>query len=108
MPTFTYHVKIRVDLQQFSSGEELRKAWRAEAEAAVQAVNQGAFQLWKDAAEPVIYAIVNIEADNAAQAGWNLYNAALSLPMGANRQFVVEEARLVVPYQEWADTLANA
>lgn len=108
MPTFTYHLKVRVDLQQFSSGEELLKAWKAEAEVAMQSVTEGSEQLWKDAAEPVMYAIVNIEADNAAQASWHLYNTALSLPMGALHQFVIEEAKLVVPYQEWANTLGNA
>ena len=108
MPTFTYHTKARIDLQRFSSGEGLLKAWRAEAEAALPGISAGAFQLWKDAAEPVIYGIINVEADNAAQAGWKLYTGLLALPMGAAGQFVVEEMRPVVPYQEWADALANA
>ncbi len=108
MATFTYFAKVRVDLQKFSSGEELLKGWQTEAQAAQEAIQGGAFQLWKDAAEPVVYAIINIEADNAAQAGLNLYNAALSLPFGKAGQFVIEEVRSVVSYQDWADTLANA
>ena len=108
MPTFTYHAKIRVDLQKFSSGDELLKGWLAEAEAAQKGIKSGAFQIWKDAAEPVVYSIINIEADNAAQASLNLYKAALSLPFGKAGQFVIEEITPVIPYQEWADTLSNA
>lgn len=57
MPIFTYHAKIRVDLQKFSSGEDLLKAWQAEAQVAMQGISAGVFQLWKDTAEPVVYAI---------------------------------------------------
>ncbi len=107
MPKFTYHAKVRIDLQKFSSGEQLLKVWRLEAQAAMKGVNAGALQLWKDAAEPVVYSIANIEADNVAQASWKLYNALLSVPMGAAGQFTIEDLRLVVPFQDWADTLAN-
>ena len=108
MPTFAYLTKFRIDLQKFSSGQELLMAWQAEAQAALEGIDAGTFQLWKDAAEPVVYAIINIEADNTAQAAWKLYEGALSLPMGAAGQFSLEEAKAVVPYRDWADTLVNA
>ena len=108
MPTFTYLTRFRIDLQKFSSGEELLKSWQAEAQAALQGISDGTFQLWKDAAEPVVYGVITIEADNMAEASWNLYNGALALPMGARGEFILEEAKAVVPYRQWADTLANA
>ena len=75
MATFTFFYKIRVDLQKFSSGQEILDKWHQEAQAATEAINAGAVQVWKDAADAVVYVILTVEADNPAQA----YGNALSI-----------------------------
>jgi hypothetical protein len=106
MATFTFFYKLRVDLQKFSSGQALLEKWHQEAQAAMQAINAGAVQVWKDTADTVVYAILNIEADNPAQAHGNVLNILGSLPMGVSGEIIIEEARSVMPYQQWAQYLA--
>ena len=86
MPTFTYLTKFRIDLQKFSSGEELLRSWQAEAQAALQGISDGTFQLWKDAAEPVVYGVITIEADNMAEASWNLLQRRVGPANGGQRR----------------------
>lgn len=107
MATHTFFYKIRVDLQKFSSGQELLDKWHQEAQAAMGAINAGVVQVWKDVADPVVYVIITVEADNAAQAHANVLDIFGSLPMGASGELIIEEARSVMPYQEWAQHLAN-
>ena len=45
MPTFTFYARIRVDLQKFSSGEQLLDKWHLEAQAATEAIKAGAVQI---------------------------------------------------------------
>jgi hypothetical protein len=107
MATFTFFYKLRVDLQKFSSGQELLAKWHQEAQAAMGAINAGAVQVWKDAADTVVYAILTVEADDAAQAHGNVLNIFGSLPMGVSGEIIIEEARSVLPYQQWAQYLAS-
>ena len=107
MATFTFFYKLRVDLQKFSSGQAILDKWHQEAQAAMGAINAGAAQVWKDAADTVVYAILNVEADDPAQAHGNVLNIFGSLPMGVNGEIIIEEARSVMPYQQWAQYLAS-
>ena len=107
MPTFTFFYKIRVDLQKFSSGPQLLNKWHEEAQAASGAIDAGVIQVWKDAADAAVYVIAEVEADNPAQAHGNALEMFGSLPMGAGGELVLEEARSVIPYKEWADYLAR-
>ena len=107
MATFTFFYKFRVDLQKFSSGQQLLEKWHQEAQGAMQAINAGAVQAWKDAADAVVYAILTVEADNPAQAHGNVLHIFGSLPMGASGELIIEEARAVLPYQQWAQYLAG-
>ena len=107
MATSTFFYKLRVDLQKFSSGEQLLDEWTVEAQAAMEAINAGVVQVWKDAADPVVYAVINIEANNQAEAHAAALTMLGSLPMGASGELIVEEARVVFPYQEWAEYLAS-
>ena len=107
MATFAFFYKIRVDLQKFSSGQELLEKWHQEAQAATQAINAGVVQVWKDVADAVVYVILTVEAENPAQAHGNVLNIFGSLPMGASGELIIEEARAVVPYQQWAQYLAG-
>jgi hypothetical protein len=106
MATFTFFYKLRVDLQKFSSGQALLEKWHQEAQSAMQAINAGAAQVWKDTADTVVYVILNMEAENAAQAHGNVLNIFGSLPMGVSGEIIIEEARSVIPYQQWAQYLA--
>jgi hypothetical protein len=103
MPTFTFFYKVRVDLQKFSSGNQLLDKWSEEAKAATGAMDA----IWKDAAEPVVYVINSVDADNQAQAHGKILDMFSSLPMGADGELIIEEGRAVVPYREWADYLAD-
>ena len=107
MATYTYFYKIRVDLQKFSSGQTLLDKWHEEAQAAMGAINAGVVQVWKDIADPVVYVIIKVEADDAAQAHGGVLNIFGSLPMGASGELIIEEARSVIPYSEWAQYLAS-
>ena len=107
MAIYTYFYKIRVDLQKFSSGQALLNKWHQEAQAAMGAINAGVVQVWKDTADAVVYVIIKMEADNAAQAHGEVLNIFGSLPMGASGELIVEEARSVIPYPEWAQYLAS-
>ena len=107
MATFTFFYKIRVDLQKFSSGQELLEKWHQEAQAAMHAISAGAVQVWKDAADTVVYVILTVEAENPAQAHGNVLNIFGSLPMGVSGELIIEEARSVMPYQQWAQYLAG-
>jgi hypothetical protein len=107
MATFTFFYKLRVDLQKFSSGQEILAKWHQEAQAAMGAINAGAVQVWKDAADAVVYAIITVEADDPAQAHGNVLNILGSLPMGVSGELLIEEARSVMPYQQWAQYLAG-
>lgn len=107
MATYTFFYKIRVDLQKFVSGQALLDKWRLEAQAAMGAINAGAVQVWKDTADTVVYVIIKIEADDAAQAHGNVLSIFGSLPMGASGELIIEEARSVMPYAEWAQYLEN-
>jgi hypothetical protein len=107
MATFTFFYKIRVDLQKFSSGQELLDKWHQEAQAAMPAINAGVVQGWKDAADAVVYAILTVEAENQAQAHGNVLNIFGSLPMGASGELIIDEARAVMPYQQWAQYLTE-
>jgi hypothetical protein len=107
MATFTFFYKLRVDLQKFSSGQAMLDKWHQEAQAAMGAINAGAAQVWKDAADTVVYVILNVAADDAAQAHGNVLNIFGSLPMGESGEIIIEEARSVMPYQQWAHYLAS-
>lgn len=107
MASFTFFYKVRVDLQKFSSGKALLDKWHEEAQAASGAIQAGAAQIWKDVAEPVVYAILNIEAENQAHAHANVLETFCSLPMGASGELIIEEARQIMTYTEWADHLAS-
>ena len=107
LPTFTYFYKVRVDMQKFSSGKQLLDKWHQEAQAASGAMEAGIAQIWKDAAEPLVYVILNIEAENQTQAHGSVLEIFASLPMGASGELVIEEGRQVIPYREWAEYLAG-
>jgi hypothetical protein len=105
MATYTFFYKIRVDLQKFSSGHALLDKWHQEAQAAKGAINAGVVQVWKDTADAVVYVIIKMEADDAAQAHGEVLNIFASLPMGASGELIIEEARSVISYLEWAQYL---
>lgn len=107
MATYTYFYKIRVDLQKFSSGQALLDKWHEEAQAAMGAINAGVVQVWKDTADAVVYVIIKMDADDAARAHGEVLNIFTSLPMGASGELIIEEARSVIPYPEWAQYLEN-
>ena len=107
MARFTFFYKVRVDLQKFSSGDELLSKWNLEAQAATGAIDAGIAQIWKDVAEPVVYVINNVEADSPAEAHGKILDLFSSLPMGADGELIIEEGRAVVPYREWGDYLAS-
>ena len=67
----------------------------------------GVVQNWNDAADAPVYVIATVEADNPAQAHGNALENIASLPMGASGELILEEARSVIPYEEWADYLAG-
>lgn len=107
MATFTFFYKVRVDIQKFSSGQELLDKWHQEAQAAMGAINAGAIQVWKDAADTVVYAVLTVEAENQAEAHGNVLNTFGALPMGVSGELIIEEARSVMPYPQWAEYLAG-
>ena len=107
MATFTFFYKLRVDVQKFSSGQELLDKWHQEAQAAMGAINAGAIQVWKDAADTVVYAVLTVEADDQVQAHGNVLTIFGSLPMGASGELIIEEARSVIPYPQWDDYLSS-
>jgi hypothetical protein len=76
--------------------QELLTKWHQEAQAAMGAINAGAVQVWKDAADTVVYAILTVEADDPAQAHGNVLNIFGSLPMGVSGEIIIEEARSVL------------
>jgi hypothetical protein len=107
MASFTFFYKIRVDLQRFSSSQALLDKWNQEAQAAMEAIKAGAAQVWKDTADPVAYLVITVEANDPAQAHGNVLSILGSLPMGASGELIIEEARSVIPYQQWAQYLAE-
>ena len=107
MAAFTFFYKLRVDIQKFSSGSTLLDKWHQEAQAAMQAINAGAVQVWKDTADTVVYAILTVEAESPAEAHANVLNIFGTLPMAVNGEIIIEEARSVMPYSQWAEYLAG-
>ncbi len=107
MPSFTYFYKIRVDLQKFSSGDELFDKWSEEASAALGAVDAGVLQIWKDAADATVYAIITTDGANAVEAHGEALKLLKTVPMGASGELVIDEARSLISYGEWADYLSN-
>ena len=107
MPEFTFFYKVRVDLQKFSSGKQLLDKWNEEAQAATKGIDAGVAQIWKDAAEPVVYVINHVEADDQAQAHGKILEMFNTLPMGADGELIIEEGRAVIPYREWTEYLAG-
>ena len=107
MPKFTFFYNVRVGIQKFSSGQELLSKWNEEAQASIGAIDAGVIQIWKDAADATVYVVVEIEADDAATAHGNHLEMTGSLPMGASGELIIEEARSVIPYKEWAEYLAG-
>jgi hypothetical protein len=107
MAVFTFFYKVRVDLQKFSSSEGLMDQWNKEAQAATAAMDAGAVQIWKDAAEPVVYVVAQVEADDQAQAHGKYLQMLCALPMGADGQLIIEEGHAVIPYRDWAEYLAG-
>ena len=107
MATFTFFYKLRVDIQKFSSGQALLDKWHQEAQAAMGVIHTGAVQVWKDASDTVVYAILTVEAENPAEAHGNVLSVFGTLPMGVSGEIIIEEARSVMPYQDWAAYLAG-
>ena len=107
MPAFTYFYKFRDDLQKFSSGQQPLNKWNEEAKSATAAINAGVIHAWKDAAEAVVYAFVTVEVDNPAQAQGSALEMFGSVPMAESGELIIEAARSVIPYKEWAEYLAG-
>ena len=49
----------------------------------------------------------HVEVDNPAQAHGNALEMFASFPIGASGELIIEEARSVIPYKEWADYLGS-
>ena len=107
MASFTYFFKLRVDLAKSSSGEELLSKWNEEAQAALGAMDAGIVQVWKDAADTTVYAIMTVEGEHAIDAHGTALSIFGTLPMFQSGHLIMEEARSVVPYRDWATYLAN-
>ena len=107
MASFTYFFKLRVDLAKSSSGEELLSKWNEEAQAALGAMDAGIVQVWKDAADTTVYVIMTVEGENAIDAHGTALSIFGTLPMFQSGHLIIEEARSVVPYRDWATYLAN-
>ncbi len=106
MAEFYFALRVRVDINRYQSGPALLDRWLQEAEAAEGAEQAGVIQtLWKDVAEPVVYAVLRIEADTALQAHASVLEAIKGLPMGQDNALVVESASEVRPYAEWRQFL---
>ena len=73
----------------------------------MEAIKAGALQVWKDTADAAVYAILTVEANDPAEAHANVLTIFGSLPMGASGELIIEEARSVIPYQQWAQYLAR-
>jgi len=88
----------------------LLSKWHEETQAALGAKDAGIIQIWKDAADAVIYVIATFEAATAVEAhGTALATFATfgTLPMFQSGHIIIEEARSVLDYREWAAYLAN-
>ena len=107
MALFTFYLKLRFDIQKFSSGEKLLDKWNIGAHAPIDTPGVDIVHAWKDAAEPVAYNFVTVNADNQAEAHGKLLTMIGSLPPGASGELIFEEARAVIPYEEWAEYLAS-
>ena len=107
MASFSYFYKIRIDLSKSSSGEALLSKWHEEAQAALGAKDAGIIQIRKDAADAVIYVIATFEAATAVEAHGTALATFGTLPMFQSGHIIIEEARSVLDYREWAAYLAN-
>ena len=107
MASFSYFYKIRIDLSKSSSGEELLSKWHEEAQAALGAIDAGVIQIWKDAADAVVYVIATFEGENAVEAHGTALTTFGTLPMFNSGHIIIEEASSVLDYREWAAYLAN-
>ena len=107
MAAFTYFYKIRIDVTKSSSGEELLSKWNEEAQAAVGAMDAGIVKIWKDASDAVVYVIATFEGANAVEAHGTALATFGTLPMFQSGHIIIEEARSVLDYREWAAHLAN-
>ena len=107
MAAFTYFYKIRIDVTKSSSGEELLSKWHEEAQAALGAIDAGIIQIWKDAADAVVYVIATFEGETAVEAHGTALATFGTLPMFQSGHIIIEEARSVLDYREWAAYLAN-
>jgi len=107
MASFSYFYKIRIDLSKSSSGEALLSKWHEEAQAALGAMDAGVVQIWKDAADAVVYVIATFEGENAVEAHGTALTTFGTLPMFNSGHIIIEEASSVLDYREWAAYLAN-
>ena len=81
--------------------------WHEEAQAALGAIDAGIIQIRKDAADAVIYVIATFEAATAVEAHGTALATFGTLPMFQSGHIIIEEARSVLDYREWATYLAN-
>jgi len=70
-------------------------------------MDAGIIQIWKDAADAVVYVIATFEGANAVEAHGTALATFGTLPMFQSGHLIMEEARSVVPYRDWATYLAN-
>ena len=98
--------RVRVDVNQYKSADELMDRWLAEAEAAEGAEQAGLIvTLWKDVSAPLVYGVLCVEGETAIKANATLLETVMGLPMGQDGALVFEDVTEVRPYSEWRTLL---
>ena len=81
--------------------------WNEEAQTAMGAIDAGVILIWKDSTNVVVYVIAIFEWQNAVAAHGTALATFGTLPMFQSGHIIIEEARSLIDYREWADYLAK-
>jgi len=100
-----YRTRLKNIVKDVNSAVEAGN--KEEAQAALGAMDAGIIQAWKDAADTTVYVIATMEGENAIDAHGTALSIFGTLPMFQSGHLIMEEARSVVPYRDWATYLAN-
>ena len=74
---------------------------------AMAAINAGISQVWNDTADAVVHVIMTVEAATPAQAHADVLKSLGNLPMGLGGEIIIDKARSVMPYAQWAEHLSD-
>ena len=106
MGQYYFLARVRVDVNQYKSADELMDRWLAEVEAAEGAEQAGLIvTLWKDVSAPLVYGVLCVEGETAIKANATLLETVMGLPMGQDGALVFEDVTEVRPYSEWRTLL---